>query len=154
MKERIINAIDMLTSNRGEDWFVVLEDAKTEKFIQFTYDEGYGLQLDLPLVALEKDEAPKAEKLLAEYNITAREVEYPEDDECCCEDEECDCGHDHEHSEHCDCGCEGEEESGPFLSFNEKIGDDKAKAVEIAYRVFKEVYGLKDNTDLNVTIFR
>ena len=146
MKERIKNAIEMLTTNKGEDWFTVLEEPKSEKFIQFTYDEGYGLQVDLPVVALQPEELKKAEKLMGEYGIAKRVIEPPEDD-CCC-------GEDHEHGEHCDCGCEDDEESDEkFESFNEKV-DDNNKAVEIAYRVFKEVYGLSDDTAVNVTIFR
>ena len=147
MKERIKKAIEMLTTNKGEDWFTVLEEPKSEKFIQFTYDEGYGLQVDLPVVALQPEELAKAEKLMGEYGIAKRVMEPPEDD-CCC------CGEDHEHGEHCDCGCEDDEESDEkFESFNEKV-DDNNKAVEIAYRVFKEVYGLTDDTAINVTIFR
>ena len=147
MKERIKKAIEMLTTNKGEDWFTVLEEPKSEKFIQFTYDEGYGLQVDLPVVALQPEELVKAEKLMGEYGIAKRVMEPPADD-CCC------CGEDHEHGEHCDCGCEDDEESDEkFESFNEKV-DDNNKAVEIAYRVFKEVYGLSDDTAINVTIFR
>ncbi len=148
MKERIQNAIDLLTTNLGEGWFTVLEDPKSEKFIQFTYDEGYGLQIDLPVVALQPEELPKAEKLMAEYAIE-KIVVNPAEDDCCC------CGEDHEHGENCECNCgEGEEECEEvFESFNKKI-EDKKVAVEIAYRVFKEVYGLSDDTSINVTIFR
>ena len=149
MKERIKNAIEMLTTNKGDDWFTVLEEPETEKFIQFTYDEGYGLQLDLPVVALKPEELEKAEKLMAEYGIAKKVIEPSEDDCCCCEEE-----HDHEHGEHCDCGCNCEEEEDmKFESFNEKM-DNNDKAVEIAYRVFKEVYDLSDDTAINVTIFR
>ena len=148
MKERIKNALEMLTTNKGEDWFTVLEEPKSEKFIQFTYDEGYGLQLDLPVVALQPEELEKAEKLMGEYGISKREIEPPEDDCCCCSDE-------HEHGEDCDCNCcDGEEKcTEKFESFNEKI-ESNDKAVEIAYRVFKEVYGMSDDTNINVTIFR
>ena len=148
MKERIANAINLLTTNRGDDWFTVLEEPKSEKFIQFTYDESYGLQIDLPVVALQPDELQKAEKLLAEYSIEKIEIEPSEDDCCCCGDKE-------EHGENCDCDCcDGEKECEEvFESFNKKI-EDKSVAIEIAYRVFKEVYNMPDNTDINVTIFR
>ena len=161
MKNRIKNAIDMLTTNKGDDWFTVLEEPKSEKFIQFTYDESYGLQVDLPVVALQPEELAKVEKLMGEYGIAKRVMEPPEDDDCCCCDEDhehedhCGCGcEDHHHDEHCSCGCEGDEDDDvKFESFNEKV-DDNNKAVEIAYRVFKEVYGLSDDTPINVTIFR
>ena len=148
MKERIQNAIEMLTTNKGDDWFTVLEEPKTEKFIQFTFDESYGLQVDLPVVALKPEELEKATKLMAEYGIAKRELEPPEDDCCCCGDEE-------EHGENCNCNCcDGEEKcEEKFESFNEKM-EDKNKAVELAYRVFKEVYGLSDDAAINVTIFR
>ena len=142
MKERIKTAIEILTTNHGDGWFTVLEEPKKEKFIQFTYDEGYGLQVDLPVVALQPDELAKAEKLMAEYGISKIEVSATED--CCC------CEEDHDHEEHCDCGCESEEK---FESFNKKI-DEYYLASDIAYRVFKEVYGYDDDTALNVTIFR
>ncbi len=160
MKESIKKAIEMLTTNKGDGWFTVLEEPKSEKFIQFTYDEGYGLQVDLPVVALQPEELPKAEKLMGEYSIE-KIVVNPEEDDCCCcgedheHDEHCDCGcEDHHHDEHCACGCEDEEEEdAKFESFNKKV-EDNDKAVEIAYRVFKEVYSLSDDTPINVTIFR
>ena len=150
MKERIKNAIEMLTTNKGDGWFTVLEEPKSEKFIQFTYDESYGLQVDLPVVALQPEELQKAEKLMGEYSIEKIEINPAEDDDCCC------CGEDHEHGEHCDCGCDcehDEEAEEKFESFNKKV-EENDKAVEIAYRVFKEVYGLSDDTAINVTIFR
>lgn len=145
LKDRIKTAIDMIVSNRGEDWFIVLEGAKDEKFVQFTYDEGYGLQLDLPVVALKVEELARAEKLLGEYSIVKRKIEYSEEGDCCC-------GEEHGKDEHCDCGCEDRSKE-IFESFNEKI-EDTNRAVEIAYRVFKEVYLYQDNWELNVTIFR
>ncbi len=148
MKERIKNAIEILTTNKGDGWFTVLEEPKSEKFIQFTYDESYGLQVDLPVVALQPEELAKAEKLMGEYSIKKIEINPAEDDCCCCSDE-------HEHGEDCDCNCcDGEEKcEEKFESFNKKV-DDNNKAIEIAYRVFKEVYGLSDDTAINVTIFR
>ncbi|MBQ3643574.1 MAG: hypothetical protein II961_03160 [Candidatus Riflebacteria bacterium] len=148
MKERIKNAIEILTTNKGDGWFTVLEEPKSEKFIQFTYDESYGLQVDLPVVALQPEELAKAEKLMGEYSIEKIEINPAEDDCCCCSDE-------HEHGEDCDCNCcDGEEKcEEKFESFNKKV-DDNNKAIEIAYRVFKEVYGLSDDTAINVTIFR
>lgn len=145
MKERIQNAIEILTTNKGEGWFTVLEEPQKEKFIQFTYDEDYGLQIDLPVVALNPEELAKTEKLMAEYSIEKIEVT-PSEDDCCC------CGEEHE--EHCNCGCDHEEAGDEkFETFNKKI-EDKNTAVEIAYRVFKEVYGYSDDTHINVTIFR
>ena len=148
MKERIKNAIEILTTNKGDGWFTVLEEPKSEKFIQFTYDESYGLQVDLPVVALQPEELAKAEKLMGEYSIEKIEINPAEDDCCCCSDE-------HEHGEDCDCNCcDGEEKcEEKFESINKKV-DDNNKAIEIAYRVFKEVYGLSDDTAINVTIFR
>lgn len=150
MKDRIKNAIELLTTNKGEDWFTVLEEPKSDKFIQFTFDEGYGLQLDLPVVALQPEELEKAEKLMAEYDISKKVIEPSEDDCCCCGED-----HDHDHDDHCNCGCEDDDEecNETYECFNEKI-EDNNKAVEIAYRVFKEVYGLSDDTAINVTIFR
>ena len=85
---------------------------------------------------------------MSEYSIEKIEITPSEDDCCCCSDG-------HEHGEDCDCDCcDGEEIcEEKFESFNKKI-EDKNIAIEIAYRLFKEVYGYKDNTDLNITIFR
>lgn len=152
LKTRIKAAIDLLTTNKGDDWFTVLEEPNADKFIQFTYDEGYGIQLDLPVVALTQEELEKAEKLMAEYGITKREIE-PEEDDCCCGDEDCCCDEEHEHDEHCHCGCEDEQTDEVFESFNEKL-ESAEQAIEIAYRVFKEVYNYSDDTHINCTVFR
>lgn len=149
LKERIKSAFDFLMTNRGEDWFMILEEVKEKgkeeeaNFVQFTYDEGYGIQLDIPVVSLEEDALKKTEKLMAEYDIKQEEIQFHDD--CCC-------GEDHDHDDDCDCGCHDEDEE-PFFSFNKKM-DSVDQAKEIAYRMLTEVFGLTSTSEINVVVSR
>ncbi len=128
MKERIVQAIDTILKNRGDDWFIIIEEPEKEKFVQFAYDEGIGLFFDLPFQALEADELARARKLLAEYSIgPASSQTYDEP---------------------------GGKATGVQESFNHHVGRDAALAATLAYRVLSEVYQLDDRTALNVTIMR
>ncbi len=128
MKERIVQAIDTILKNHGDDWFIIIEEPEEEKFVQFAYDEGIGLFFDLPFQALDADELTRARKLLAEYSIVpASSQTYDEP---------------------------GGKATGIQESFNHHVGRDAALAVALAYRVLKEVYGLDDDTELNVSIMR
>lgn len=150
MKKTIETALEMLVKNSGEGWFCILEEPKTEKFVQFAYDEDEGIFFDLPRPALTKKEFESASEVLSGYDITLSESQIPEqspehnpDCDCGCDDDECDC------DDGCCCS-HGE----PFETFNKHLGNDTQLAGEIAYAVMREVYKLKENTKLNVTIMR
>ena len=128
MKKRIQKAIETIMLNRGEDWFIIIEEPEGEKFVQFTYDEGTGLYFDLPVQALDKTELEKARCLMAEFSIgLLKNPVFTEP---------------------------GGREAGIQESFNHHVGLAADLAVELAFRVFTEVYGLAETTALNISIMR
>jgi hypothetical protein len=135
MKNTIETALDTLLKNSGEGWFCIIEDPKTEKFVQFAYDEEEGLWFDLPKPALTKKELEVALDLLSGYDIKLMAPGI--------EDEDCEHGNE-------DCECHEE----VFETFNKHLGRDKQLAAEIAYAVMRQVYNLKDDTKLDVTLTR
>ncbi|MDD3001085.1 MAG: hypothetical protein PHF29_04960 [Candidatus Riflebacteria bacterium] len=142
MKKTIEMALELLVKNSGEGWFCILEEPKTEKFVQFAYDEGEGIFFDLPKPALTNKEFDSASEVLSGYDITLSEAQpHQHDEDCDCDDECCDD----------DCCCSHNES---FETFNKQLGNDKNLAAEIAYAVMREVYKLKENTKINVTIMR
>ena len=57
----------------GEDAEVIVEEPKTEKFVQFSKEDG-GIVFDLPTMALTPDEARKAKDLLPKMGIALRKT--------------------------------------------------------------------------------
>lgn len=128
MKERIKNAIETLLHNTGDDWFIIIEEPVHEKFVQFAYDEESGLFFDLPFQALTSAELEKAGKLMTEFSIAAEKAatfDRP-----------------------------GGREIGVQESFNHHVGRNTELAVNLAWRVFLEVYGCNEETRLDVSIMR
>jgi hypothetical protein len=54
--------------------FLIIEDSKTKKFIQF-YNENGLILIDLPKIALTKDEYPLAKKYFSKCGINLKQVE-------------------------------------------------------------------------------
>lgn len=128
MKERIEKAVEVLLQNAGDDWFMIIEEPAQEKFVQFAYDEESGLFFDLPFQALTQEELARARKVMAELSIAAAaNATFDEP---------------------------GGREIGVQESFNHHVDRDVKLAVDIAYRVFREVYGYGDSTRLDITIMR
>ncbi len=126
MKKRIESAIKLILDNAGEGWFIIFEEPRTEKFVQFAYDEDTGLIFDLPFQALDKDELGRARQVLGEAGIgdeTAGIFDAPDG-----------------------------EQLGEQQSFNAMIGRDIEQALDLVHRVFTYVYGFDDKTKFNVTI--
>ncbi|MGM0599911.1 MAG: hypothetical protein ACQETH_08870 [Candidatus Rifleibacteriota bacterium] len=71
---RIIKGIETLCGNSGDGWYIIIQEAESEKFVQFAFEEGSGLIFDCPVVALDKEEVKKAEILLARYGIKAGDL--------------------------------------------------------------------------------
>ena len=128
MRERIESAVRLILQNCGDDWFMILEESVSEKFVQFAFDEESGLVFDLPLQALTKSEIELAGTLLAAYEViseTAQVYDGPDGDEV-----------------------------GEQSSFQCNVGFDVELAVTLSYRIFREVYGFSDDTRFDVTIMR
>ncbi len=128
MRERIESAVKLILQNSGDDWFMILEESESEKFVQFAFDEDSGLVFDLPLQALTPEEIELSRTLLASYGIgseTAQVFDGPDGDEV-----------------------------GEQCSFQTVVGFDTELAVTLTYRIFREVYGFTDATRFDVTIMR
>ena len=125
--ERDINqAVDELVRKEGDGWFMIIEDPRTRKFIQFAWGATEGFIFDLPSQALDQIELQRAKEVLSNYDIvleTWAVYDRPN-------------------------GKVVGEQSG----FNKDIGDAPELAKKIALDVFKEVYRVDPKTDLGVTI--
>lgn len=128
MRERIESAVKLILQNCGDDWFMILEESTSEKFVQFAFDEESGLVFDLPLQALSPDEIELAKTLLADYDVDPETAVVYD-------------------------GPDGEE-VGEQSSFQCQVGFDAELAVTLSYRIFKEVYAFSDDTRFDVTIMR
>lgn len=128
MKERIESAVKLILQNSGDGWFMIFEEPKSEKFVQFAFDEESGLIFDLPFQALTQLEKDSAGMLLSSMGVapaTAEVLDGPDGD------------------------CIGQQ-----CSYQAEIGYDAEMAVSLAYRVMREVYGFRDGTRIDVTINR
>jgi len=115
MKKRIESAVRLILQNNGDGWFMIFEEPKSEKFVQFAFDEDAGLIFDLPFQALTRAEKESAGVLLAGMGIgpaTAEVFEGPDGDHI-----------------------------GQQCSYQAEVGFDAEMAVSLAYRVMREVYG-------------
>jgi hypothetical protein len=128
VQERIRSALQTLLQNTGDDWFIIIEEPEHEKFVQFAFDEPSGLFFDLPFQALTKAELERARKLFAALSVAAQKAPMLDQP--------------------------GGKEIGQQESFNHHVGRDIDQAVDLACRVFKEVYVLHDSVRLDVTIMR
>jgi len=128
MKERIESAVKLILKNSGDGWFMIFEEPKSEKFVQFAFDEGSGLIFDLPYQALTGLEKDSARVLLAGMGVAPQ-------------------------TEDVFGGPEGDH-IGQQCSFQAEIGFDAEMAVSLTYRVMREVYGFRDETKIDVTINR
>ncbi len=128
MQERIRSALLAILQNTGDDWFIIIEEPEHEKFVQFAFDESSGLFFDLPFQALTKSELKRAGSLFAGLAIEPQKAPMLDKP--------------------------GGKETGVQESFNHHVGRDIDQAVNLAYRVFKEVYAFDDSVRLDVTIMR
>ena len=122
--ERITQELTSLLSRSNKDAFVIFEDKKTKKYVQFSGSIREPLLLNLPAVALSSSELDRAKQLFAEYNIKL------------------------EKSPHGD--FEGGPVTGYDYQFFMELGKDANKAASITMRVFSEVYLLPQNFNLGV----
>lgn len=132
MKTTIKTALESLLKNSGDGWFCIIEEPKTEKFVQFAYDQKEGIWFDLPKPALTDEELELAKTLLAKYDIKLFAPSIGAD------------------VEDLDCGLNED----VFKTFNKHLGTDIELATEIAYAVMRKVYKLGEDTNLDITLTR
>ena len=125
---QIDSAIDDLVKRQGDGWFMVLEDPKTKKFVQYALHENHEFYFDLPSQVLSKHELDRAKKVLFKYGMefeTWDMLDKPN-------------------------GVVVGKQSG----FGRNIGSDVSLAKKLAREIFIQVYKLDPNTKLTVVIER
>ena len=110
--------------NNPDGEFVIASDSLSNRFIQFAGSSNESLIVDLPIQTLEADEIKRAVRLFSEYGVKHERWKLFDEP--------------------------GGKPVGIQAGFNLKVGNDIKKAVEIAMRVFKEVYKVPDNFNLNI----
>lgn len=112
--------------NRPSGAFVIIEEPKSGKFIQFAGSVDEPLLLDLPVKTLSPDEMDKAKKVFAEFGYTGPETyqlqEYP-----------------------------GGPQAGEHTSFMVKFGSDIDRAAQFTVVVLHQIYRLDDSSRLKLT---
>jgi len=124
-KELIREALTNLRK-RPTGAFVIIEEPKSGKFIQFSGSIDEPLLLDLPAQALSPDELNKAKRVFKEFGYSGPETyqlqEYP-----------------------------GGPPAGEQTSFMVKFGSDIDRATQFSVVVLYQVYGLDESTRLKLT---
>src|SRR3989442_15723620 len=69
----IRDALASLMQRTNSDAFVIIEDAKTSKFVQFASSVGEPLLFDLPVQALSEIEFSRAVQFFRAYGVTVDE---------------------------------------------------------------------------------
>ncbi|MBI5865953.1 MAG: hypothetical protein HZB38_15900 [Planctomycetes bacterium] len=73
LRDRIREALARLVERAGDDSFVIFEDARTRKFVQFTGD-AEGVLLDLPVQELSEVERERATAYFAAHDVRLMET--------------------------------------------------------------------------------
>jgi hypothetical protein len=125
--EKDINqAVDELVRKEGDGWFMIIEDPRTRKFVQFVWGTTEGLSFDLPSQALDQVELQRAKKVLSVYDIALETWQVYDRPNGNVVGEQC--------------------------GFNKDISDTPELAKKIALDVFLEIYQVDPKTNLGVTI--
>lgn len=115
LREELARALSEMTQRTNENACVLLEDARTQKFIQF--GRGPDLNLDLPTAGLSDNEATRAKKAFARLGVMQpRSVDAPDVD--------------------------GEPTVRRFSVYECSFGGDAELAADAAIQVFTDVYQL------------
>ena len=106
--------------------FVIIEEPKSGKFIQFAGSVDEPILLDLPAQVLSPDEMDKAKRVFTEFGYSGPETyqlqEYP-----------------------------GGPPAGEQTSFMVKFGSDVDQATQFSVAVLYQIFGLNDSTRLKLT---
>jgi len=114
----------MLEQTRDEP-FVIVEETKSKKFVQFTGSVTGGLLLDLPIQTLAREEQERAQRLFVALGGPGLE-KWPVFD------------------------VPGGNPVGEQAGFQMDFGRDADRAATIAMRVFREVYLFSDEVDVTI----
>jgi hypothetical protein len=120
---KIGTALSNLLKRQNEDAFVIIEEPKSQKFVQFAGSANEPLIFDLPAQGLTEDELDQAKAVLGEYDIEMEGTEIYEDESM-------------------------QKVVDTQYGFSAVLGEDLDLAVELAVRVLSEVYGLGEDANI------
>lgn len=115
LKNKIKISLEKLLQRENEDSFVIIEDVKTGKFVQFAGGKYEELLFDIPQQILSKEEKERADTVLNNHSIFYES--HPVYDEN-----------------------NSELEIGKEYGFSKKLNNDIDLAVELVEKVMEEVY--------------
>ena len=122
----VVRAALVRLLSRPSGAFVIIEDARSGKFVQFAGSKEEPLLLDLPSQTLSPDEMTKAKAVFSDLGYPGPETyetqEFP-----------------------------GGPPAGEETSFMVKFEQDVDKATELAVAILHRVYGLDENAKLKLT---
>ncbi|GAB4275090.1 MAG: hypothetical protein Kow0029_15950 [Candidatus Rifleibacteriota bacterium] len=68
--DRMKLALNIIIGNKGDGWFVIMEEPDSEKFVQFAFDEDSGLYFDCPIMAFSDDELRAAHRVMKRFGVS------------------------------------------------------------------------------------
>jgi hypothetical protein len=123
-RTRILHALQSLIQSEDEQAFVIFEEKRTGKFVQFAGSIHQELFLDLPFETLDEDQVQRAESYFGELGVRQEESDLLDGPE----------GH----------------KVGRQRSFQMTLGRDAEVATNITEQVFARVYRVRKDFELIV----
>lgn len=115
-QSRIVDALSALLQRRNKDAFVIFEEKRSGKYVQFAGSANEDLLLDLPSQTLTEEEMKRAEVLFRGLGIPGPETYEMYTDESM------------------------ETVAGTQTSFHMGLGRDVVRAAEVTLAIFERVY--------------
>lgn len=121
--DKIGNALKDLKTRQNEDAFLIIEESKSQKFVQFAGSTEEPLIFDLPAQGLTEDELERAKAVLGEYDVEMEGTPMYEDETM-------------------------QKVVDTQYGFSAVLGDNLNLAVELAVRILTEVYQFDEDVKL------
>lgn len=121
--DKIGNALKDLKTRQNEDAFLIIEESKSQKFVQFAGSTEEPLMFDLPAQGLTEDELERAKAVLGEYDVEMEGTPMYEDETM-------------------------QKVVDTQYGFSAVLGDNLNLAVELAVRILTEVYQFDEDVKL------
>ncbi|MBN1303737.1 MAG: hypothetical protein JXA13_04815 [Anaerolineales bacterium] len=123
---RVTEALSSLLQRKSQDAFVIIEEKRSGKFVQFAGSASESLLLDLPFQALSEAEVEKARVLFEEFGTSNPQVYDPYTDNSM------------------------SSASDTQTSFQVDFGSEIHRAAQACMDIFRRVYGLQPDFKLNI----
>ena len=123
--KRLRKAFLDLMERTNSDAFIIVQEALSKQFVQFSGGAEQELLFNLPTVALDSDVIARAMMVLKDYGIGLTPSQYYTDSSMT-------------------------EKMEAVIDFNQKIGRDPELAIELVSRVMMEVYGFDREAEMEL----